>query len=249
MKIATNTDRIFSRFDLKVEVTSRGARQISSDSVLQAVAESVVNGDEEKIGDVVRDALAHHTPKDIIDRGLIPGMDEVSRLWDAGTYFLPQVILSSDAMLAGISLCEDVLGQPMERRGKVVTHTAEGDIHDIAHVIINALLSAAGFEVVNLGSDVAVDDVVLACRIHQPLMVTGTAQLTTTMTAFPRIAEKLARENLTIPFACGGGAVSEEFATSFDFGIWGKEASQAVGMAEDALKGSSWREMRSKWNG
>jgi methanol corrinoid protein len=176
-------------------------------------------------------------------------MQEVSRLWDLGEYFLPQVILSADAMIAGVALCEEKMGRTMEMKAKVVTHTAEGDIHDIGQVIVNALLRVAGFEVINLGSDVSVDEVVEACRVHKPILVTGTALMTTTMTAFPKIAERLKQTGLEIPLVCGGGAVSEDFVTSFDFGIWGKEASQASGMAEDALRGLSWLQLRNKWNG
>lgn len=176
-------------------------------------------------------------------------MKEVSRLWDRGEFFLPQVMLSSDAMIAGIALCEQKMGHTLERKAKVVTHTAEGDIHDIGQVIVNALLRVGGFDVINLGADVAVDDVVDACRVHRPVMVTGTALMTTTMTAFPRIAARLKAAGLNLPFVCGGGAVSEDFVTGFEFGIWGKEASQAAAMAEDALNGLDWRQMRAKWNG
>jgi methanol corrinoid protein len=116
-------------------------------------------------------------------------------------------------------------------------------------VIVNGLLSAAGFEVINLGADVPVDQVVHACKIHRPAMLTGTALMTTTMTAFPKIAAQLRDMNLNIPFVCGGGAVSEEFVTGFDLGIWGKEASWAPEMAEDALNGATWSEMKAKWNG
>jgi methanol corrinoid protein len=131
----------------------------------------------------------------------------------------------------------------------VVTHTAEGDIHDIGMQIVNALLRANGYDVITLGADASVEDVVDACHIHQPIMVTGTALMTTTMTAFPRIATRLTEAGLNIPFICGGGAVNEEFVTTFELGIWGKEASQATGMAEDALNGLDWRQLRVKWNG
>jgi methanol corrinoid protein len=197
---------------------------------------------------VVRQVLETHDPRHIIDDVLIPGMKEVSRLWEAGVYFLPQVILSSDAMIAGIALCEKKMGKAIEKKAKVVTHTAEGDIHDIGQVIVNSLLNAAGFEVINLGADVPVDEVVEACKVHKPVMLSGTALMTTTMTAFPRIAAKLRQLDLDIPFVCGGGAVNEEFVTSFDLGIWGKEAGQAPAMAEDALQGLTWSEMRAKWN-
>ncbi|HEX5392231.1 MAG TPA: cobalamin-dependent protein [Rhodocyclaceae bacterium] len=241
---------IFKRYDLAVEAAERQVvRQVSDDDLLQRVATCLVAGDEDETRAVVTEVLHSRQPLDIINRGLIPGMKEVSRLWDLGEYFLPQVILSSDAMIAGIGLCEEKMGRRMERKAKVVTHTAEGDIHDIGMQIVNALLRASGFDVITLGADVPVDDVVEACRMHKPVMVTGTALMTTTMTAFPRVAARLKSAGLEIPFVCGGGAVSEDFVTSFDYGIWGKEAGHAPAMAEDALNGLTWRDMRAKWNG
>ncbi len=249
MKYLKNSSTIFTRFDINIEVAQPTARKVSKDKIMQKVADCVVKGDEEAIEDAVRKALKTKKPLEVTNDGLIAGMKEVRRLWDEGVYFLPQVILSSDTMLAGIELCEEKMGEAMEKKAKVVTHTAEGDIHDIGQVIVNALLNAAGFEVINLGADVPVDAVVEACKLHNPVMLTGTALMTTTMTAFPKIAEKLKELGLDIPFVCGGGAVSEEYVTSFDLGIWGKEASQAAGMAEDALNGAGWAEMRAKWNG
>jgi methanol corrinoid protein len=240
---------VFTRYDITIEVMRQEARPISTDELLQKVADCVIEGDEGGITAVVEGALENRPPLVVINEGLIPGMNEVSRLWDEGTYFLPQVILASDAMIAGIDLCEKKMGRPIEKKAKVVTHTAEGDIHDLGQVIVNALLNAGGFEVINLGADVPVDEVIEACKVHNPIMLTGTALMTTTMSAFPKIATRLKEEKLYIPFVCGGGAVNEEFVTGFDLGIWGKEAGQAPDMAEDALQGATWQEMRAKWNG
>ncbi|MES9946043.1 MAG: cobalamin-dependent protein [Candidatus Thiodiazotropha sp.] len=250
MKNPPHTTPVFTRYDLVVEDSHhQDARAVSDDLLLQQVADCLVTGDEDETCKIVAEALHRHPPLEVINNSLIPGMQEVSRMWDIGRYFLPQVILSSDAMIAGISLCEEKLGRTMARKAKVVTHTAEGDIHDIGMQIINALLRAAGFDVITLGADVPVEDVVETCRVHRPVMLTGTALMTTTMTAFPKIATRLKEAGLDIPFVCGGGAVSEEFVTGFDLGIWGSEASQAAAMAEDALSGLNWRELRSKWNG
>jgi methanol corrinoid protein len=248
MKYVSDTAAIVSRYDIVIERARRPARRVATDPLLQKLADCLVLGREEELLALVAQALETKAPMQIISEALIPGMREVSRLWDEGAYFLPQVILASDAMLGGVSLCEARLGKPVEKKAKVVTHTAEGDIHDIGQIIVNALLNAAGFEVVNLGPDVPVDVVVQACRTHRPVLVTGTALMTTTMTAFPRIAEKLRRADLSIPFVCGGGAVSEAFMNGFDLGIWGKDASQAPGMADDAIRGLSWSQMRAKWN-
>jgi methanol corrinoid protein len=250
MKGPLHTSSIFTRYDLTVEETHRkGARPISEDLLLQRVADCLVAGDEDETRRIVTEALSSRDPLEVISSSLIPGMKEVSRLWDLGRYFLPQVILSSDAMIAGIELCEEKMGRTIARKAKVVTHTAEGDIHDIGMQIVNALLRAGGFDVITLGADAPVEDVVDACRIHKPIMVTGTALMTTTMTAFPRVAARLKETGLEIPFVCGGGAVSEEFVMNFDLGIWGKEASQATVMAEDVLSGLDWRQLRTKWNG
>jgi methanol corrinoid protein len=249
MKYLEDYSNVFTRYDLNIEVARQEARKVSKDASLQKVADAVVKGEDQEAANWTKEALKAKSPMEVINEGLIPGMNEVSRLWDEGVYFLPQVILASDAMNAGIALCEEKMGKAMDKKGKVVTHTAEGDIHDIGQVIVNALLNANGFDVINLGADVPVDKVVEACRVHTPIMVTGTALMTTTMTAFPKIGSQLKRLGLNIPFVCGGGAVSEEYVTSFELGIWGKEASQAPGMAEDALSGDDWSTMRGKWNG
>lgn len=248
MKVLDDFSNIFRRYDLAFEKTGE-AKTVSKDPILQEIAKFVVDGDEDGIVPVVQKAMESKSPLDVINDALVAGMNEVSRLWDTGVYFLPQVILSSDAMSAGIAECEKKMGKAMTRKGKVVTHTAEGDIHDIGQVIVNALLNANGFQVIDLGADVPVDKVVSACKEHRPVMVTGTALMTTTMTAFPKIAHQLKQAGLEIPFICGGGAVCEEYVTEYDLGIWGKEASQAPGMAEDALTGETWESMRSKWNG
>ncbi|MDP3178866.1 MAG: cobalamin-dependent protein [Spirochaetaceae bacterium] len=248
MKHAPGSTKVFARFDLAVEVGREKTRRVSEIDVLQRVADCLASGNETEIESIVERALESRDPQEVIDRGLIPGMREVGRLWDAGVYFLPQVIVSSDAMIAGIALCERKMGKTLRKKAKVVTHTAEGDIHDIGQVIVNALLRAAGFDVIDLGADVPVEEVVEACRTHRPLMLTGTALMTTTMTAFPRIASRLKALDLDIPFVCGGGAVNEEYVTSFDLGVWGKEASQAPAMAEDLLGGLGWAGLRAKWN-
>jgi methanol corrinoid protein len=144
--------------------TLEEARAVDTDPVLQEVGKFVVEGDAEGIVPVVKKALASKGPMEIINDGLIAGMNEVSRLWDEGIYFLPQVILAADAMNAGIALCEEAMGKPMERKGKVLTHTAEG---------------------------YPVDTVVAAVKEHKPILVTGTALMTTTMTSFPKIGHML----------------------------------------------------------
>lgn len=238
---------IFVRYDLRREQGEvKGI--VAGDPIMQRVIDNVVEGDVDNIEAVVKKALETKDPMDVIS-ALVKGMNEVSRLWDEGVYYLPQTIVSSDAMLAGIEICEEKMGKAFEKKGVVITHTAEGDIHDLGQKIVNALLRANGYEVVDLGKDVPVEDVIAAMKKYKPIMLTGTALMTTTMTAFERIAKRLATEGKSIPFVCGGGAVSEEYVTGFDLGIWGKDASQAPSMAADAAAGKDWLKMREKYNG
>lgn len=240
---------IFVRYDLLREKgEAKAAAGPGVDAVMQKVIDCVVDGDTDNIGAVVREALETKNPLEVI-QALVKGMNEVSRLWDEGIYYLPQTIISSDAMLEGVDICEEKMGKSMDKKGIVITHTAEGDIHDLGQKIVNALLRANGYQVIDLGKDVPVDTVVAAVKEYKPAMLTGTALMTTTMTAFERIANRLKKDGIEVPFICGGGAVSEEYVTRFDLGIWGKDASQAPAMASDAVSGKNWRQMREKYNG
>jgi len=242
---------IFVRYDLVTESPYYSIRRIAHENqAMQKVLESVILGDMENIPDVVKAALEDNDPVDIIYNGLIKGMREVSRLWDEGIYYLPQTLLASDTMLVGLKICEDTLGSPVKKRGVAITHTVEGDIHDLGQKIVNALLRASGFEVIDLGKDVSIEDVVAAAKQHKPHILCGTAHLSTTMGALKVISERLIQEGIEVPFACGGGGgVTLSFITSFDFGIYGKDASLAPKMAEDAKRGMNWEAIRRKYNG
>jgi len=248
MATVANYANIFVRYDLIGSGEAKGVKVTSKDAALQKVFQCVLEGDSDNVVAVVNEALASKDPMTVINDGLIKGMNEVSRLWDEGEYYLPQAIVASDAMLIGLDVCEKALGTALEKKGTVITHTAEGDIHDLGQKIVNALLRANGFNVVDLGKDVPVDEVISAVKKYKPAMVTGTALMTTTMTAFERISNRLTKDGFATPFVCGGGAVSLEYVTGYSLGVYGKDASQAPAMANDAVNGLAWTQMREKWN-
>lgn len=238
---------IFVRYDVLHAAKKRGAADVSGDPVLQAIAKGVVDGDEDAVSDATDAALAAKGPQVVIDT-LIAGMGEVSKLWDDGVYYLPQVILSSDALMIGLNKAEAVMGGKVKKKGTVVMHCAHGDIHDIGKTIAAALIRANGYKVVDLGSDVPEDVVVKAVKDNKADLVTGTALMTTTMSAFARIAGMLKADGVAIPVVCSGGAVSEEWVTSFDMGVYATFAKDGPPMAADAAAGMSWEDMRAKWN-
>ncbi|MCX7795732.1 MAG: MtaA/CmuA family methyltransferase [bacterium] len=234
--------QIFVRYDL-----SKGEEKVKErlvKDVLEEVREAVINGNTQKVIDAIKKALETYDPIEIINKGLVEGINVVSELWNKGEYFLPQVILSADAMQIGIKMCEEYMGKPIEKKGKIVMHVAEGDIHTIGKDIVKALLVAHGYEVIDLGVDVPIERVVEAVKKYKPCLLTGSALMTTTMSAFPRIAKRLEEEGINIPFACGGGAVNQEFCESFKFGIYGGKAINAPLIAEAARSGKSWQEIR-----
>lgn len=244
---------ILRRYDIESESQMRpesvAARMLPQDPLLGEVASSVMFMRLRDVGPAVSRALQMGVkPLDIINRGLVAGMDAVGYLYKEHVYYLPEVMMAAKTMESGIALAEKHIPGGRVTKGMVVMHAAEGDPHDIGKNIASVMLRSAGYDVVDLGKDVPVDEVVRIVLDRKPLMVTGTALMTTTMPAFPAAAEKLHAAGLDIPYMAAGGAVNREYAESFDGGIYSRKAPQTPPIADMVLKGKSWREIREEWD-
>ena len=188
-------------------------------------------------------------PIDIINNGLMKGMDAVSILYTKGFYFLPDLMLAGDGMMEGVKECEKVLGHKSETKGTTVSFVAEGDPHDIGKNLVVMFLRAGGYEAIDMGRDVPTDDVVKAVKEYSPIFMTGTALMTTTMTAFPKIVEAIKKEGLEVPaIGCGGGAVRKDYVESFPMSVYGVEAYHAPKLADAILKDKkTWKELRKEY--
>jgi methanol corrinoid protein len=220
---------------LEKEMTPEDAAEelYPKDPTIYPIAKSIFEGEEDDVVEGLEKAIAAgKDPMSLINGALMPGMGVVSRLYDEGVIFLPNVMMSADAMLEGIEFLKKKVGKAPESKGKIVCHVAEGDVHDIGKSIVVALLRANGYDVVDLGRDVPVDEVIEAVEKEKPLMLTGTALMTTTMYAFKEINDKLMEKGYRIPFACGGGAVNQDFVAQYELGVYGEEASDAPKMAD-----------------
>lgn len=215
---------------------------------LGGVQKCIFEGNVEEIEEAVKRALQHHSPTEIIRAGLIKAMQIIGILWEEGVYFLPETLMAAEAMERAMRLCEARLEKSPAKKGVVVTHTAEGDIHDLGQQLANMLLRVHGYEVIDLGKDVPVSKVVEAVERFKPLMLTGTALMSTTAPAFRQIARRLLMRGIELPFICGGGAVTQQYAHSFDLGIHGTDVFQAPQMAEEAASGKGWRQLRERFN-
>lgn len=133
-------------------------------------------------------------------------------------------------------------------KGSVVMHVAEGDPHDIGKNIAAVLLKSAGYGVVDMGRDVPIVDVVKTVEKEKPDVLTGTALMTTTMSAFPKISERLLEKGVELPFICAGGAVNRAYVESFPMGIYAVAAAQGPALVGKAMDGWDWKKIRTKWD-
>ncbi|OUJ18147.1 Methanogenic corrinoid protein MtaC [Methanonatronarchaeum thermophilum] len=250
---AANLENIFIRYDIKVEQEATPEdvfnEMAPEEEPWRTITQKLVF--LEDVTDEVEKALNKHEPEDVINKGLIPGMDINGELYARGIYYLPQLILAGDAMGKGIELCEDAMaskGRTREAKGKVVMHAAEGDPHDIGKDIAAAMLKAQGYQIIDMGRDVPVEDVVDAVKKENPDVVTGTALMTTTQTAFPRVAKRLQEEGIDVPFIGAGGAVNQSFVHRFPMGIYADEAADGPSICEAVKEGKTWEEIREEYD-
>ncbi len=190
------------------------------------------------------------SPIEIINDGLMKGMDAVNALYTKGFYFLPDLMLAGDGMMEGVKECEKVLGHKSETKGTAVSFVAEGDPHDIGKNLVVMFLRAGGYEAIDMGRDVPTTEVVKAVKEYSPILLTGTALMTTTMTVFPKVVAALQKEGLEVPaIGCGGGAVRKDFVESFPMSVYGVEAYHAPRLADAIVKDhKTWKELRKEYS-
>lgn len=174
--------------------------------------------------------------KDILHKGLIDGMDEVGKKYEAGEYYLPDLIASADAMIAGMKILKPhLLEEQIEARGKVVMATVEGDDHDIGKNLVIIMLRAGGFEVIDLGTRIPAEDIARAVAEHKPDVLGLSALLTSTMPHMKETIDKLKEMSLRedVYIMVGGAPVSQEFADSIGADAYGEDAFEAVEKARN----------------
>lgn len=199
---------------------------------------AVVEGDEEHIVGFVEDALnAGWDPIKVSNVGLIPGLEEVGRLFANNTYFLPQVILSADTMkLAFTRLKKELQAKQGKPLGVVVMATVEGDIHDIGKNIVCTLLENHGFEVIDLGKNVKKEKIAQAVREHKAHIVGLSALMTTTVTEMECVIKYLKAEGIKVKTIVGGAVVTEEYSKKIGADAFGGEATVGVELMKAMLR-------------
>ncbi len=197
--------------------------------------------DDGKVDELVRMALREkHDPGDILETGLIPGMKEVAQLFASKEYYVPEVLLASEAFYAGFNLIIPLLRSSGKRlKAKVVMGVVAGDIHDIGKNIVKVMFEASGFDVVDLGRDVPSSQFVEVIKRESPNILALSSLMTTTMTHMSEIIELIEAEGIRdeIKIIVGGAPVNEEFAATINADGYSPDGPSAVKLVEKLIGG------------
>lgn len=206
---------------------------------LEKLHAAILEGDREAAVEITREALQSGSdPEELIDGGMIPAMAEAGRRFEEEEFFVPELLLAARAMKAALELLRPLLvDRGAEPRGRVVIGTVKGDLHDIGKNLVSSMLEGAGFEVVDLGTDVAPEHFVEAIRERNADLVGLSALLTVTMPAMRTTIEALEKAGLRerVKVMIGGAPLSAEYAKEIGADAYADNASAAVRTAEQLV--------------
>lgn len=199
---------------------------------IKDLTEFVIQADIEKVKETTAALLAAgEDPLKLINEGLIPGINEVGERFKEGNLFVPEMMMSAQAMKAGVDLAkEKIEGADIPNAGTVVIGTVAGDLHDIGKNLVSMMLDSSGFNVVDLGVDVPADKFIAAVKEHKPSIVGLSALLTTTMPAMKEVIDALKESNLRdqVKVVIGGAPVSQAYADEIGADGYAPDAALAV---------------------
>lgn len=210
---------------------------------LSKCEKAVLAGDRASAVELAEEAIRSGMPLlDVVDGGFVRGIREVGRLWEEGTYFLPELVMGAEAVKGALSLINPVLsGQraTMSSKGTVVIGTVEGDIHDIGKTLVATMLSASGYRVVDIGADKAPGEFVDRAAEEEADLIAASALLTTTMRSQRWIIEELVKRGLRERFRVivGGAPCSRDWAEEIGADGYAGSAVSAVDLVKDLITG------------
>ena len=209
--------------------------------MFDSIKKAVIAMDDEKTRESVSIALMKKSdPVEILERGLIAGMQEVASLFARKEYYVPEVLLCSEAFYAGFDIIKPLIKNSSRKpRAKIVFGVVEGDIHDIGKNIVKVMMEAAGYEVIDLGRDVPVIEFIKAIEKENPDILALSSLMTTTMTHMGEIILELEKRKLRegVRVIVGGAPVNEEFAASIKADGYSPDGVSAVKLIQKLVSG------------
>jgi 5-methyltetrahydrofolate--homocysteine methyltransferase len=210
--------------------------------MLDTLFNAILEGDLEAAVTGVNQAIeAGEDPSVILSEGMIGAMAKVGQLYEDMEYFIPDMLVSARAMKGSLAVLKPYLvEQDVKPVGKVVIGTVKGDLHDIGKNLVSIMLSGAGFEVVDLGTDVPPAKFVSAVRKHEPHFLGISALLTTTMLGIETVIAALEDAELrySVKIMIGGAPVTQEFAEKVGADLFAPDAASAAKEATAQIRAS-----------
>jgi len=197
-----------------------------------ALSREVQDGDSEKVIQLVKEALSERVPAiDVLEKGLVPGVRALGRLFKDGEVFLPEILISTRAMNKGLEeLKPHLAGVDIHKKGTVVIGTVEGDLHDIGKNLVRMMLESNGFNVIDAGVDVSADSFISAAKESNADIVAMSGLLTTTIIYMPMVIEALKKAGLKnkIKVMIGGAPVTQAYANEIEAEGFAEDCASAV---------------------
>lgn len=214
------------------------------ESIIEEMRVAVLDGEEDEAVELAKKVLEEgRNPLEAVDNGFLKGIQEAGALYEEGEYFLPDLVCSADAMKAALEILNpelEKLSGSIKERGKVVVATVQGDIHDIGKTIVAAMLTANGFNVIDLGADVKNEMVIDAVKKNNADIVALSALLTTTMEEQKNIIQMMESEGIRskVKVMVGGAPVNKEWADKIKADGYTDNAIEAVSLAKELIANS-----------
>jgi 5-methyltetrahydrofolate--homocysteine methyltransferase len=213
---------------------------MNHDEILQGLYDQTLVGNAPAVLDLTNEGLATGlTPERMLFEALIPSLEEVGARFERGDFFVPEMLIAGKAMSGALDLLRPLLAETgAETVGKFVMGTVKGDVHDIGKNLVNIMLEGAGFEVIDLGVQVAPEKFLAAIEEHKPDIVGFSAFLTTTMPMFKANINALEKAGLRdkVIVMVGGAPVTKEYADAVGADGYAADASTAVRLAKELIE-------------
>ena len=223
--------------NLAVAKTAAVAKHIEL-TPLEAVKQAVIDGDADSMAQLIENALATGVePNELTEKCLTAAMNDIGVDFGAGRIFLPQVLLSAEAMRAAFNILKEKFpAQDGEGKGTVVLATVKGDVHDLGKNIVGALLENSGFKLIDLGKDVPAEEIVSSAIKNEADIVGLCALMTTTMTEIDEVIKQLKESGNTSKVIVGGAALTQDYADEAGADYYAQDAVIALNIANEIVK-------------
>lgn len=210
---------------------------------MEELKQMIIKGKTKDIADHTKSLLdGGAKPEALMKEGLIPAMDKVGDMFANGEYFVPEMLMAAKAMKLALEILQPHLTDAaIEPLGKVVVGTVKGDLHDIGKNLASIALEGAGFEVIDLGTDISPEQFVNIIKEHKPKLIGMSALLSTTMRSMKDTVEAIEKEGLRdqVKIMIGGAPVTQKFADEIGADFYAPDSTAGRNYARDVISGEA----------